>query len=140
MRNFSTPHPARWKTKTMHPKSDFQLWQPAHFPTKNSINKPAMNQRRLLIAAVFHFKHPVGKDSKKHHKLTKYSVRFSYQSKQGSRCCINFLNELHLSNFDQSEHKNWTWSVTNTWPWLEKAFPACTGWIFASEVSLKSKS
>ena len=67
-----------------------------------------MNQRRLLIAAVFHFKHPVGKDSKKHHKLTKYSVSFSYQSKQGSRCCINFLHELHLSNFDQSEHKNWT--------------------------------
>ena len=67
-----------------------------------------MNQRRLLIAAVFHFKHPVGKDSKKHHKLTKYSVSFSYQSKQGSRCCINFLNELDLSNFYQSEHKNWT--------------------------------
>ena len=48
----------------MNPKSDFQLWQPAHFPTKNSINKPAMNQRRPLIAAVFHFKHPVEKDSK----------------------------------------------------------------------------
>ena len=70
-----------------------------------------MNQRRLLIAAVFHFKHPVEKDSKKHHKLTKYSVSLSCQteSKQGSRCCINFLNELaHLSNFDQTEHKNWT--------------------------------
>ena len=30
-----------------------------------------MNNRRLLIAAVFHFMHPVEKDSKKHHKLTK---------------------------------------------------------------------
>ena len=38
-----------------------------------------MNQRRLLIAAVFYFKHPVEKDSKKHRKL-----------------------------IDQSEHKNWT--------------------------------
>ena len=37
-----------------------------------------MNNRRLLIAAVFHFRHPVDsktvKDSKKHHKLTKNSV------------------------------------------------------------------
>ena len=63
------------KTKAMHPKSDFQLWQPAHFPTKNSINKPAMNQRRLLIADVFHFKHPVEKYSKIHHKLTKYAAK-----------------------------------------------------------------
>ena len=30
--------------------------------------------RRLLIAAVFHFMHPMEKDSKKHHKLTKNSV------------------------------------------------------------------
>ena len=91
----------------MHPKSDFQLWQPAHFPTKNSINKPAMNQRRLLIAAVFHFKHPVEKDSKRHHKLTKYSVSFSCQteSKQGSRCCINqFLHELTCQILT-TEHK-----------------------------------
>ena len=53
-----------------------------------------MNNRRLLIAAVFHFMHPVEKDSKKHHKLTKNSVSFSCQSKQVSRCCINFLHEL----------------------------------------------
>ena len=51
------------KQKRYHPKSDFQLCQAAHFSTKNSINKPAMNNRRLLIAAVFHFVHPVGKDS-----------------------------------------------------------------------------
>ena len=34
------------------------------------------------------------KTVKKHHKLTKNSVGFSCQSKQVSRCCINFLLEL----------------------------------------------
>ena len=38
--------------------------------------------------------HPVEKDSKTHHKLTKNSVSFSCQSKQVSRCCMNFLHEL----------------------------------------------
>ena len=50
-----------------------------------------MNKRTLLIAAVFHFVHPV---EKKHHKLTQNSVSFSCQSKQLSRCCINFTHEL----------------------------------------------
>ena len=36
-----------------------------------------------------------------------------------------FYAWTHLSNFNQSEHKNRTWSVTNTWPWLEKVLPAC---------------
>ena len=36
-----------------------------------------------------------------------------------------FYAWTHPSNFNQSEHKNWTWSVTNTWPWKEKVFPAC---------------
>ena len=31
--------------------------------TKNQINKLAMNNRRLLIAAEFHFVHPVEKES-----------------------------------------------------------------------------
>ena len=53
-----------------------------------------MNNRRLLIAAVFHFVHPVEKDIKKHHKLTQNSVSFSCQSKQVSRCCISFPHEL----------------------------------------------
>ena len=41
----------------------------------------------------------------------------------------------HLSNFDQSEHKNWTYSVTNACPWREKskatAFPcfARNSWL-----------
>ena len=53
-----------------------------------------MNNRRLLIAAEFHFVHPVEKDSQKHHKLTQNSVSFSGQSKQVSRCCINIPHEL----------------------------------------------
>ena len=34
-----------------------------HLSTKKPINKLAMNNRRILIAAVFHFVHPVEKDS-----------------------------------------------------------------------------
>ena len=65
-----------------------------HFSTKNPINKPAMNNRRRLIATVFHFVHPVEKYIKKHHKLKQNSVSFSCQSKQVSRCCIKFPHEL----------------------------------------------
>ena len=53
-----------------------------------------MNNRRLLIAAEFHFLHPVEKGSLKNHKLTQNSVSFTCQSKQDSRCCINFPHEL----------------------------------------------
>ena len=39
----------------------------------------------------------------------------------------------HLSNFDQSEHKNWKQSVTNAWPWWAKSkatvFLACNSWL-----------
>ena len=82
------------KRKRCHPKSDFRLWQATYFSTKNPINKLAMNNRRLFIAAEFHFVHSVEKDSWKHHKLTRNSVSFSCQSKQVSRCCINFPHEL----------------------------------------------
>ena len=82
------------KRKRCDTKTDFRLWQATHFSTKNPINKPAMNNWRLLIAAVFHFVHPVEKDIKKHYKLTQNSVSFSCQSKQVSRCCINFPHEL----------------------------------------------
>ena len=42
--------------------------------------------RRLLVAAVFHFAHPVKKDSyfKKNHKLTQNSVSFRQLLKQTS--------------------------------------------------------
>ena len=41
--------------------SDFA--KATYFGTKNPISKLAMNNRRLLIAAEFHFVHPVEKDS-----------------------------------------------------------------------------
>ena len=41
-----------------------------------------MNNRRLPIAAEFHFVHPVEKDSYKHHTLTQNSISFSCESKQ----------------------------------------------------------
>ena len=41
-----------------------------------------------------------------------------------------FYAWTHLSNFDQSEHKNWTYNVTNAWTWWEKSnstvFPSCS--------------
>ena len=73
------------KGKRCHPKSDFGLRQATHLSTKKTINKLTMNNTRLLIAAVFHFVHPVEKESQKHHKLTENSVSFSYQSEQVSR-------------------------------------------------------
>ena len=57
-------------------------------------NQLAINNRRLLIAAEFYFVQPVEKDSLKHHKLTQNSVSFSWQSKQDSRCSMNFPHEL----------------------------------------------
>ena len=39
-----------------------QFWQATYFSTKNPINKPAMDNGRLLIAAVFHSVHPGEKD------------------------------------------------------------------------------
>ena len=45
------------KQKRRYPKSDYRIL------TSDAINKPAMNNRRLLIEAVFHFVHPVEKGS-----------------------------------------------------------------------------
>ena len=50
-----------------------------HLSTKSAINKPAMNYRTILIAAVFHFVHQVEKDSLKHYKMTQNSLSSSYQ-------------------------------------------------------------
>ena len=50
---------SKMKTKTMQSENrifDFDS-------TKNPINKLAMNNRRLLIAAEFHYVHPVEKES-----------------------------------------------------------------------------
>ena len=40
-----------------------QLWQATHLSTKNLMNELAMNNRSLLVTAVFHLVHPVEKDS-----------------------------------------------------------------------------
>ena len=47
-----------------------QYWQATYFSTKYPINKVAMNNRRLFVAAEFHLVHSVEKDREKHHKLT----------------------------------------------------------------------
>ena len=119
------------KRKRCHPKSDFRLWQATYFSTKNPVNKLAMNNRRLLIAAEFHFVHPVEKDSEKQRKLTQNSVSFSCQSKQVSRRCINFPHELTcqiLTNQSINIGRRARPTRVNG----EQS-------IFASEVSLKSK-
>ena len=57
-----------------------------------------MNNRRLLIAAVFHFVHPVEKKTVKNitswHKTVSASAVNRCQSEQVSRCCINFPHDL----------------------------------------------
>ena len=44
-----------------------------------------------------------------------------------------FCPWTQLSNFDQSQRKNWTKSVTNAWSWWAKSkwtvFPACNIWL-----------
>ena len=56
--DFSTLLLIKWLVNAMPLKSDFQwLWQ------ANPIKKPAMNNKTILKAAVFHFVRPVEKDS-----------------------------------------------------------------------------
>ena len=75
-------------------QADFRwLWQAAHFSTRNPINKPAMNNRRILMEAVFHCVHPLEKTVKNIKRWHK-TLSASAISKQVSRCCINFLHEL----------------------------------------------
>ena len=49
------------------------------FLNQKPMYKPATNNLRILLAAVFHFVHPVEKDSQKLHNVTQNSVSFSYQ-------------------------------------------------------------
>ena len=51
------------KRKRCHPNRISDFAKATYFSTKNPINKLAMNNRRLLIAAEFHFVHLVEKDS-----------------------------------------------------------------------------
>ena len=57
------PSYASSKEKNENDAIRIRLWQATHLSTKNLINKLAMNNRRLLVTAVFHFVHPVEKDS-----------------------------------------------------------------------------
>ena len=82
------------KQKRCHPKSDYLLWQATHFSTKNPINKPAMNKRTLLIAAVFHFFTSSGKRQLKTSQVNSKLCQLQLSEKQLSRCCINFTYEL----------------------------------------------
>ena len=76
----------KW-AKAIHPKSDFRwLWQAAHFSTKKTMNKPATNNLRILLAAVFHFYLQWKKTVKNITWLHK-TMSVSAISKQGSRCC-----------------------------------------------------
>ena len=131
------------KRKWCHPKSDFRLWQVTNFSTTNPINKLAINNRRLLIAAEFHFVHPVEKDSEKHRKLTQNPVSFSCQSKQDSRCCIYFPHELTcqiLTNQGINIGRR-GWPTCDHGEQSQKqlsSLPVIAGWIFASEVSFKT--
>ena len=87
--------------------------QATHFSTENSINKPAVSNGRLLIAAVFHFVHLVEKTQK--------TSQFNTE-----------LCQLQLS-------KETTWKMLHTVRLPLLNFKN-TGWILASKVSLKSKS
>ena len=75
-------------------QADFRwLWQAADFSTRNPINKPATNNRRILMEAVFHCVRRVEKtveNIKRWHK----NLSASAISKQVSICCINFPHEL----------------------------------------------
>ena len=131
------------KRKRWHPKSDFRLWQATHLSTKNAINKLSMNNRRILIAAEFHFLHPLEKESKQHHKLTQNSVSFSCQSRQDSRCFINFPHELTCQILTNQSIKigRRAWPTRDLGEKSQKqmsSLPVKTSWILASEVSLKS--
>ena len=132
------------KQKRCHPKSDYRLRQATHFSTKNAINKLAMNKRTLLISAVFILYIQWKKTVKNvHHKLTQNSVSFSCQSKQLSRCWINFTHEFTCKILTNQSIK----IGRGAWPTRDhgnnRSSPPVfkKNWLnFASEVSLKSKS
>ena len=66
--------------------------QAAHFSTKNPIDEPAKNNKRILIAAVFHFADAVQKDGLNIRRWHK-TLSASATSKQDFRCRINFPHD-----------------------------------------------
>ena len=73
----------------------------------------SFNRKLIKFFGGFNFVHQVEKHSLKHHKMRQNSVSFSCQY-ASFQTLHKFSAWTHLSNFDQSEHKNWT-----------IAFPAC---------------
>ena len=73
------------KRKRCHPKSVFRLAKATYFSSKNPINKLALSNRRLLIAAEFHFVQC---------SVEKRQLKTSQVDTKVSSCCINFLHEL----------------------------------------------
>ena len=105
------------KRERCHRKSDFGLWQATHLSIKTPINKLAMKNRGFLIAAVFHFVHPVEKKKLKTSQVDTKLCQLHLSKWTSFKMLHKFSAWTQLSNFDQSEHKNWTYSVTNAWPW-----------------------
>ena len=76
--------------------------------------------------------------------MTQNSLSFSCQSKQDSRCCINFPHELTCQFLTNQSIK----TERRAWPTRDhcekskqqqlSSLPVKAGWIFASEVRLKS--
>ena len=118
--------------------------QAAHFSTINTINKPALNYRRILIAAV-----SFCTSSRK--KTVKNMISWRYKTlsasairKQVSSCCIHFPHELTcqiLSN-QSIKIRRRARPTRDHGEKSQKRLPSLhvtAGWIFACEVSLKSK-
>ena len=113
-------HQASWKTKTM----PYEIGLPmiltsglflSYKPNKQTIYELQKN----LDGSCISFCISRGKRQLKHNKMAiQNSVSFSYQ-KTRLQMLHKFSAWTHLSNFDQSEHKNWTKSVTDAYPWWE---------------------
>ena len=82
--------------------------QAAHFSTKNPIDEPAKNNKRILIAAAFHFADAVQKDGLNIRRWHK-TLSASATSKQVSRCML---------------HKFSTWFLfASSWPVYSCSLP-----------------
>ena len=116
----------RWKTKTMPSEIGLPtLTSSAFLNQKFNKKETAMNNRRLLIAAVFHFVHPVEKNQLKTSQIVTKLCQLQLSKQTSFKLLYEFSAWTHLSNFDLSGHKNLTWSVTNAWLWWEEWWSIC---------------
>ena len=117
------------KQKWCHLKLGFRLWQVAHLSTKNPINL-----WQLYFILYIQWKKTV-KNMAIWHKTLSASV---------SRCCINFPHKLTCQILTNQSIKigRRAWPTRDHGEKSQKqlsSLPVTAGWIFASEVSLKSK-